>query len=184
VVCFYVLFCFHDKNGTPSTPYIFCFVASITAKLVEFIVYISIEGFRVLGPLHCLYIAFWSMSCLVFCVPFCSHLSCKVFPTTALPLACVLPVLTFPCCLSINDSAYFVFHRGSIIQKRERRGSQPCLLLGAAKFHVASTSRPLGSGKPSPPSHASQQRMPFTQLPASSSSTTPEIPSCPMSHHD
>jgi hypothetical protein len=42
------------RNGTPSTPYIFYFVASITAKLVEFIVYISIEGFRVLEPLHCL----------------------------------------------------------------------------------------------------------------------------------
>jgi hypothetical protein len=59
-------FCYYWENGTPSTPYIFRFVASIRLKLVESILFISIERFRVLSLLHCLYIAFWSMSFLFF----------------------------------------------------------------------------------------------------------------------
>jgi hypothetical protein len=73
--------------------------SSITLKLIKSILYITIKGFRVLGPLHCLYIAFWSMSFFPFCVLFCSPISCWVVPTTALlPLACVLPRLRANSC--------------------------------------------------------------------------------------
>jgi hypothetical protein len=126
VVCFYVLFCFHDEKGTPSTPYIFCLAALITAKLVESIVYISIERFRVLGSLHCLYIIFWSMSCFAFCVQFCSPMLCRVFFLLHYLwlVSCLFYHFLFVIYIFINDSAYFVsFCRGSITQKRAPRAS-------------------------------------------------------------
>lgn len=48
--CFYFHSSFHGHIGSPLTQSIFRCVPSTTLKLVETILFISIESFRVLGP--------------------------------------------------------------------------------------------------------------------------------------
>lgn len=70
--CFYFHSSFHGHIGSPLTQSIFRCVPSTTLKLVETILFISIESFRVLGPPFLSFVALWSMSCLAFCASFCS----------------------------------------------------------------------------------------------------------------
>jgi hypothetical protein len=113
-------FCLDCENGAPLTPYIFCFIASITLKRVESILFILIERFRALDLLHCLYIAFWSMSCFAFVFHF--AVPCRAEYLRLLHYLWLVFCLYYHFLVVIfiftNDAAYFVsFYRCSIIPK-------------------------------------------------------------------